>query len=527
MFKNGLLMLMAAVMIFMSGCEWSDEYLKTSKYRFLAPEKVIERPEDAQVNFIINALGDMDKEDQIFPNARRPRESDWMYEDTDYELSAGDIVDITVMDLYSQGVPEMMRKEITQSGYLDLPLLSDRIRAEGLTAVDLDKAIEEAYKKTVLKDPQVTVTVLSRRKQTFSVLGAVGSPGTYQISKKDMRMLDVLALCGGVYQNDIEYIYVIRQSKAIRKSEHLKRQKAPKKMPAAVKPAKGQQLKELDELMNGKISRSNIDSDEASMAGVAGDETPVATPATKAAGKAESKASKSAEGYRWQFVNNRWVKVPMGQTVKQVEEKTKPAPTTAEATAPAPLTTKKVVNKKKTDSTDPFEWADLEKADLVEVIAVNRKKLEQGDFRQNIVIHNDDIIRVPPIEVGEFYLMGEVARPGVYALSSKGITVKMAVAAAGNLGPMAWPENSIIIRRVGKNQEQMIPVNVEKIFKGEDPDVYLKSNDILAVGTHWSSTFIAVIRNAFRMSYGFGFIYDRNFADPAQPGMNSQRFSRW
>jgi hypothetical protein len=25
--------------------------------------------------------------------------------------------------------------------------------------------------------------------------------------------------------------------------------------------------------------------------------------------------------------------------------------------------------------------------------------------------------------------------------------------------------------------------------------------------------FLAVLRNAFRLSYGFGFVYDRNFAD--------------
>jgi hypothetical protein len=95
------------------------------------------------------------------------------------------------------------------------------------------------------------------------------------------------------------------------------------------------------------------------------------------------------------------------------------------------------------------------------------------------------------------------------------------------LGPLSWPENSILIRRIGKNQEQMIPINIESILRGTEPDIYLKPNDIIAVGTHWSTTFLAVMRNAFRMTYGFGFIYDRNFADPLLVYPNSRRFKGW
>ena len=38
-----------------------------------------------------------------------------------------------------------------------------------------------------------------------------------------------------------------------------------------------------------------------------------------------------------------------------------------------------------------------------------------------------------------------------------------------------------------------------------------------------------MLRNAFRMTYGFGFIYDRNFSDPILPGYTpkSNRFTRW
>jgi hypothetical protein len=111
-------------------------------------------------------------------------------------------------------------------------------------------------------------------------------------------------------------------------------------------------------------------------------------------------------------------------------------------------------------------------------------------------------------------------------LTGRRITIKMALAAAGNLGQVAWPANSLLIRRIGDSQEQMIPLDITAIFKNEKADIFLKADDVIAIGTDWRSPFIAVIRNSFRMTYGFGFIYDRNFADPAAR-VHSDRFTRW
>jgi hypothetical protein len=54
-------------------------------------------------------------------------------------------------------------------------------------------------------------------------------------------------------------------------------------------------------------------------------------------------------------------------------------------------------------------------------------------------------------------------------------------------------------------------VNLPKIFAGEQPDVYLRPYDTVNVGTNALAPFLAAIRGAFRFTYGFGFIYDRNF----------------
>ena len=164
---------------------------------------------------------------------------------------------------------------------------------------------------------------------------------------------------------------------------------------------------------------------------------------------------------------------------------------------------------------------------MARVVAINLKQLRDGDPRMNIVMRDNDIVHIPTLEVGEFYISGEVQRPGVYSLTGRQITLKMAVAAAGNVGGLAWPENSLLIRRIGNNQEQFIPVDIQAIFRGEDPDIFLKPNDTLSIGTDVRASFFAVIRNAFRMTYGFGFIYDRNFADPQIYTPTSRRFTRW
>jgi hypothetical protein len=175
---------------------------------------------------------------------------------------------------------------------------------------------------------------------------------------------------------------------------------------------------------------------------------------------------------------------------------------------------------------DPFGWKKAVRTDMARVIAVNIKQLHEGDPRMNVVIRDNDVIQVPSLEVGEFYVAGEVQRPGVYSLTGRRITVKMAVAAAGNMTPLAWPDNSLLIRRIGNNQEQVIPLDLEAIFRGDDPDIYLKANDMIAVGSDIRTGFFAVLRNAFRLTYGFGFIYDRNFSEDPEFIPTSKRFTR-
>jgi hypothetical protein len=183
---------------------------------------------------------------------------------------------------------------------------------------------------------------------------------------------------------------------------------------------------------------------------------------------------------------------------------------------------------------DPFGWHKATKSDQVRIIAINLDQLRKGDPRVNVVIRDNDIIYIPPLRIGEFYMMGEVARPGVYSLTGRRITVKQALAAAGNLGASAWPENSYLVRRIGENQEQVIAIDIEKIFRGEESDIFLKPEDVIAVGTHFAVPFIAALRGIVP-TFSIGFSYSRSFEPTLltrertgrQEDRHGDRFKRW
>ncbi len=532
---TSLAVLIVTCLAVLVGCEYQPIL---GEYRFLQPDKTIAKPEQAQINWIIQNMGELDKADDGYANATKPSPQDLSYVDEDYIIGPRDQIRITVMDLHMETQEAEFYRQVSDSGYIALPQLDDRIKASGLDSVQLVEKIKEAYSETRLVDPDVSVSVIVRRKQSFSILGAVARPGTYEVPRKDMRLLDALAMVGGVYDPKIETIYVIRQV--------LPKGEAPAKPPnTASQPA--HVIRKGPAVVASRSQRPQSIRPELlfQMSETATTASPTTAPAATtqatepaAAAPAVEEADKTQPQPRWVFRNGEWVKIV---AEKKTPETVNAKPDTSKKISgedgldsppiPAPPVVPEASPKKDSvseeDVNDPFQWAKIQKTDQVRVIAINLQKLEQGVITQNVVIRSNDIIQVPPSPQGEFYVMGEVLRPGVYSLTGRKVTVKMAMAAAGNLGPMAWPANSILIRRIGKNQEQTFPINLEKIMRGTDADMYLKENDIIAVGTHWSTSFLAVLRNAFRMTYGFGFIYDRNFSDPMFVSPNSKRFKAW
>jgi protein involved in polysaccharide export with SLBB domain len=199
----------------------------------------------------------------------------------------------------------------------------------------------------------------------------------------------------------------------------------------------------------------------------------------------------------WIFQNGKWVPVQVG-TPKVTEPVIKMEP--AEQLAAPP------------EERAPVLGAEPEGAGT-RLIRIPADKLLAGDPRYNIVIKSGDSIFVPVDIVGEFCIMGNVNRTGYIPITGRPMTLKQAIAAAGGLGPLAWPKRCEVIRRIGRKKEEIVMVDLDKIASGEQPDFFIKPHDLINVGTHATARWRAILRNAFRATYGFGFVYDRNFAD--------------
>ena len=539
--------------------------LKTDRYRFLGPHQPIAAPDRPRIWPIRESATAADITDDLLPNAVFPVDADYVFSEEDYVIGPNDVLDIGIMDLFQIGAETNVRRQVEGSGFIDLPLLTDRIRAEGLTGQELRQIVMDAYSPDLLRDPRVTVVVAARRQQTFSIVGAVGAPGTYDIPRRDTRLWDALALARDVTNPTVRYIYIIRQLPAtpIEQAEapaapqtqpdepQTRPEEPSEELPSTLPPLPGQdpddstpspfdepQPEEILPVLPGGIEEGSdlppALPDLDALPGP-GEETPEVPPMLPTETVDASDALSNDVTVLLRYVETVDAPVAVDDDQTGSGETTFLIPALADngdvadngdsadsGDMPADQTNGEVA-----DTNDPFGWGRAARTDLSRVIAINLAKLRDGDPRMNIVIRANDIIRVPQIEAGEFYVGGEVQRPGVYSLTGRKLTVKQALIAAGNLSPLAWPSNSVLVRRIGDSQEQFIPLDIEKIFRNEEPDIFLRANDVIEVGTHPAAAFMAVIRNAFRMSYGFGFIYDRNFAEPVDPGMDSRRFTHW
>jgi len=228
-------------------------------------------------------------------------------------------------------------------------------------------------------------------------------------------------------------------------------------------------------------------------------------------------------GPEWTFRDGRWVFVPKAEPAAAAppvkaepttpvrlpgSEATGPQSQNAALGSPSPNATRRVGEPEKLPA--ELEW---EQAIQSRLIRIPADKLLAGDPRYNIIIKPGDTIHVPVDIIGEFAIMGNVNRSGYIDITGRPMTLKMAIAAAGGLGPLAWPKNVEVVRRIGTAREEIVLVDLDKIATGEQPDFFIKPNDLINVGTHPTARWRAVLRNAFRATYGFGFVYDRNFAD--------------
>jgi polysaccharide export outer membrane protein len=120
-----------------------------------------------------------------------------------YRLGSGDRVRITIF-----GQPELTGEySVDGGGQMSFPLVG-QIRAGGLTAPELEKALTEKLSPGYLKNPSISVEVLTYR--PFYIVGEVRTPGSYPFVN-GMTVLNAVALAGGfTYRARENSFYVTR-----------------------------------------------------------------------------------------------------------------------------------------------------------------------------------------------------------------------------------------------------------------------------------------------------------------------------
>lgn len=467
------------------------------------------------VNVILENLGVADEPDSTYSGAEEPRPEDLITYEQDYRFGSGDIVRISIYELLREGFPFVNDYVVTETGRVSIPDIGP-VLATGLTERDLE--VEIANRLTdgsFLRNPSVTVILLESQSRFFSIYGAgVSRSGRYPIPRYDYRLTDAIALAGDIGQYNVTYMFVSREVPVESSSSLITVPPAadsPNSTPAKagtgpieVKPVGPAQptANPQEELMDAiqPFTQSGQPSPIRTS-----DHSDVTVQAAELTGPNAVAGGEGANSFEWIFENGMWKPVrilPSGQSPKSASDTdaTPGTPTESRPVATAPALPVYAANQT-----------------VTRVIKIPVDRLKGGDPRFDIIIRPGDRISVPVDVIGEFWVMGNVNRSGPVNITGRPMTLKMAIATAGGLNELAWPKKVEVIRRIGRNkaglmQEETVLVDLDKIAKGQQPDFFIKQYDLVNVGTHGTSRFLAVLRNAFRASYGFGLIYDRNFA---------------
>lgn len=113
----------------------------------------------------------------------------------DYRIGPRDLLEVRVFDV--EDLDTTVR--VTEDGQITMTLVGE-IRAAGLTRTDLEDAIETALGR-YMNEPQVSVFIREYESQRVSIIGAVNTPGTYEMQGR-MTLLEAISSAGGISYDD-------------------------------------------------------------------------------------------------------------------------------------------------------------------------------------------------------------------------------------------------------------------------------------------------------------------------------------
>jgi len=445
---------------------------------------------------ILRRIAAIEPDDSEYVQITQVRPEDLRPMITEYRLVPGDSLVVNIFNYPAQGTTTPFEVRVENNGIIDLPAIG-KFFVLGGTSDEVKAIVSDGLiKQDLIRRPELSVTITGRSQQQYSVIGAVRAPGPYFIPDPTYRMLDALAAAGGLLDESTAEIFLIRQVALADEYSDVgapagAKPVNPETGETGNNPGSSERLIDLIDELSKPASPSLVASNTA--------RTPSRYPSTyQPEGREpevdliDSGAQQQPDGQKlspfdttasqWIFIDGRWVQI-------------KDQPNLASGLR---------------------ERADqaLESENLVtqRIISIPADRLLQGDARFNIIIRPGDIVRIPSPSGGTVYLAGQINRPGAFDLVPQ-LTLQRLFASAGGLGGLAIPERVDLTRMVGTDRQATIRLDYRAIANGTQPDIFIKSNDLINVGTNFWAYPLAVIRGGFRTSYGFGFLLDRNFGN--------------
>lgn len=128
------------------------------------------RPTPA-ANVILDSLGVAEETPVAWEKAEEPKPSDITAVLTDYVFKSGDAIRISIFELYQEGISVVNDYVVTETGKISVPDVGI-VQVSGLTETQLEDEIKKILSPRILKEPSVSVALISSQQRTFSVLGA-------------------------------------------------------------------------------------------------------------------------------------------------------------------------------------------------------------------------------------------------------------------------------------------------------------------------------------------------------------------
>ncbi|MHC5083481.1 MAG: polysaccharide biosynthesis/export family protein, partial [Planctomycetota bacterium] len=201
MMQKGLIFSLSVLLVFsLAGC--NNDILDPTQLGRFEPTPT--------VNVILNTLGVADEPSPTYEGAEDPKPEDLIDYEQDYTFGAGDVVRISIFELYQEFVNYVNDYVITETGRVSIPDVGV-VRAAGLTEAELEREIVNILSPNIIKNPSVTVTSINSQSRIFSVIGqGVGQAGRFTIPRYTYRLTDAIADAGNIGDFNVSYIYVSR-----------------------------------------------------------------------------------------------------------------------------------------------------------------------------------------------------------------------------------------------------------------------------------------------------------------------------